>query len=202
MEDGDLEKMSLKFRLISLLSLMVLAIWGHRLFYFYQPSAQTSRIEALQVGDLIFRQGKGFWSPYFAGLNSVTGYSHVGVLIQESGDWYVLHADADDLAQVGGVQKTPLQQFQSEALTVSVRSNHMPKLQKQAFVRQLELMHGQQLKFDDNFEIHDGGNKVYCTEYVWLAAKRAGLDDLGEVVTVMGRDVIMVDSIYQSRWLN
>jgi hypothetical protein len=201
-EDGDLEKMSLKFRLIGLLSCLALAILGHRFFYFHQPSAQPSQFKSLHAGDLIFRQGKGLWSPYFAGLNSVTGFSHVGVLIQDGNDWYVLHADADDLSQVGGVQKTPLQQFQSEALTVSVKANHMPELQKQAFVRQLQLMHGQQLKFDDNFELHDGGNKVYCTEYVWLAAQRAGLDDLGEVVKVMGRDVIMVDSIYQSRWLN
>jgi hypothetical protein len=63
-------------------------------------------------------------------------------------------------------------------------------------------MHEQHLAFDSNFEINDNGSRVYCTEYVWLAAMRAGIKDLGEVITLMGKDLILVDSIYQSRWIN
>jgi len=194
--------MSLKARLIGLLSLVVLAIVGHRLFYFHQPIQDENPGVEARHGDLIFRQGKGVWSPYFAGVNSSTGFSHVGVVIQASDGLYVLHADADDLSQVGGVQQTPLSQFMAESLTVKVKANHMPEPMKQSFVRQLQLMFEQHLAFDGNFEIHDNGAKVYCTEYLWLAAQRAGVKDLGQVITIMGRDLILVDSIYQSHWIN
>jgi len=194
--------MSLRIGLISLLSVVALAIAGHRLFYFHQPlGMQVQGIEA-HHGDLIFRQGKGVWSPYFAGLNSSTGFSHVGVLIQSGEGFDVLHADADDISQVGGVQKTPLSQFVQESLTVKVKSNHMPQQLKDAFIRHLVPMHEQHLAFDSNFEINDNGSRVYRPEYVWLAAMRAGIKDLGEVITLMGKDLILVDSIYQSRWIN
>lgn len=189
-------------KVLSPLLLVVSAIMGGQLLYFSGTNEESKlEIEALH-GDFIFRQGKGLWSPYFAGLNSTTGFSHVGVVIGSSDSLHVLHADADDISQKGGVKKTPLQQFVNDSLTVSIKHNHMPDKMKVAFVKHLELMHEEQIEFDGDFDVHDNGEQVYCTEYLWIAALRAGVSDIGEVESILGKDLILVDSIYRSHWLN
>jgi hypothetical protein len=77
----------------------------------------------------------------------------------------------------------------------------MPASTKVNFLRQLESMEQQKLAFDGDFNLFDNGQKVYCTEYVWVAAQRAGVKDFGEVITVAGRSLILVDSFFQSHWV-
>ncbi len=190
-----------RWLLLVLVSSLAAAISWHRFEYFNQPNSHVLNLPDFQSGDLIFRQGKGLWSPYFAGLNSDTGYSHVGVLIKDENGFYVLHSDADDVSLMGGVQRTPLDEFLQGALKVEVKHNLMPASTKVNFLRQLESMEQQKLAFDGDFNLFDNGQKVYCTEYVWVAAQRAGVKDFGEVITVAGRSLILVDSFFQSHWL-
>lgn len=191
----------IRWLLLVLVSSLAAAISWHRFEYFNPPHSNAITLPDFQSGDLIFRQGKGLWSPYFAGLNSDTGYSHVGVLIKDEHGFYVLHSDADDVSLIGGVQRTPLNEFLQGALKAEVKHNLMPATTKANFLHQLESMERQKLAFDGDFNLFDGGQKVYCTEYVWLAAQRAGVTDFGEVITVAGRSLILVDSFFQSHWV-
>jgi hypothetical protein len=190
-----------RWLLLVLVTSLAAATALHRFVYFNSTHELALDLADCQSGDLIFRQGKGLWSPYFAGLNSDTGYSHVGVLVKDANGFAVLHADADDVSLQGGVQRTPMGEFLQGALKVEVRHNRMPQATKARFLHQLQAMEQLRLAFDGEFNLFDEGQKVYCTEYIWLAAQRAGVDDFGEVITVAGRSLILVDSFFHSPWV-
>jgi len=179
-----------------------LSIGVHRVIYLNSSPTKALSLSQIKSGDLIFRRGKGVWSPYFAGLNSKSGYSHLGVLVWDGQDVLVLHADADDLTVEGGAQSTALSRFMEDALRVEIRSNLMPEEAKSKFIDHLENMVRDRIPFDGNFDLEDQGTRVYCTEFIWLAAQRAGIFDFGEIVILAGREVILVDSFFHSGWLS
>ena len=202
MENGHQQKINLSrfflFVFVSILS----SIGIHRALYFNNTTAKALPISQIKSGDLIFRQGNGLWSPYFAGLNSESGYSHLGVLFRDGEEVFVLHADADDLTVEGGAQITALSVFITDSLRVKIMSNLMPEQSKTEFLHHLETMVRDAIPFDGNFDLEDRGTRVYCTEFIWLAAQRAGIFDFGEKINLAGREVILVDSFFHSRWLN
>lgn len=189
--------------LTTLISLCIL-VGVHRYLYFdvaSQPTISASISSRIKSGDLIFRQGKGLWSPYFAGLNTKTGFSHLGVIVHDGREHLVLHAAADDLSLVGGPESTPLDDFIANALKIEIRPNLMPGDTKDKFLRNLWLMIQDEIPFDDSFDLMDEGKKVYCTEYIWLAARRAGILDFGSATNLAGKKFILVDSFFNSKWI-
>ena len=154
--------------------------------------------EALSNGDIVFRVGNGFWTPFFVKANRRHGYSHVGVVIFENRLPYVLHAEADDVTLIGGIKKTFLNTFIAESTSYVIKKNKMPGREKAMFISELLKMQSLNLEFDDRFDVDDDGKKLYCTEFVWLAAKRAGLNNFGIIEAFFGKLFIFVDSIYES----
>ena len=166
-------------------------------------------VTELKQGDFVFRRGKGRWSPFFASGNPMTGLSHVGVIeivqypeqYPDSYTLYVLHADADDDSFEGGVQRTRLDVFLQESEFYEFRRNHMTGDQQVAFMRALRTAWHDQVPFDTRFTLEDNGERFYCTEYVWWAAKVAGVR-LAQPTRIMGVDVVTVDGIYASPLLS
>lgn len=155
----------------------------------------------LSSGDIVFRTGTSFWTPFFIQANKRYGYSHLGVVIFEKNIPYVLHAEADDLTLIGGIKKTLLDIFILESSSYIVKKNNMPSNLKAKFISELIKISYLNIEFDSNFDINDDGKKLYCTEYIWLAAKRAGLDNFGNIEFFHGKPFILVDSIYESSYL-
>lgn len=172
-------------------------------------SATESKIQVIDkidpsivTGDIIFRTGTGFWSPYFATLDDKNGYSHAGMLLKaSSGSWFVVHAEANDDGTDGVVKKTPLHEFVAGSKKFEIKNNNMSPVKKKTFVASVLNHLSQQTPFDNFFDIQDAGAKVYCTELIWLSAKIAGIDDFGSAVKIGGRDFITVDSVYHSSYL-
>jgi len=159
-------------------------------------------VRTAQAGDLVFRLGKSVWSPYFGGLNSFSGFSHVGVLIEVSPDLLaVVHAEADDDGQNGAVKLTSLNQFIHDSLTFEIKKNLMPSEQKQAFLLATRRHWLADTPFDAHFTLRDDAKSVYCTELVWHASQATAGYTMGDVETIAGRDIISVDSIYRSTFL-
>ena len=77
-------------------------------------------------GDIIFRVGKSFWTPFFVKANQRNGFSHLGVVIYDNEIPYVVHIESDDLNLEGGIKKTPLNIFISESSDYLVKKNIMP----------------------------------------------------------------------------
>jgi hypothetical protein len=163
---------------------------------------ETTIFPNIETGDIIFRLGTGFWSPFFASMNSITGFSHVGVaIVNENGSINVLHADADDFANNGGILETPINVFKKESKAFTVKKNNMPIETKNKFIKILLKMKQDSIGFDDGFTLDDNGQRVYCTEYLWIAARQAGEMHLGVKSLYAGRTVISVDSIYHAEIL-
>ena len=156
----------------------------------------------IETGDIVFRLGTGFWSPFFGSMNTVSGFSHVGVaIINEDGDVKVLHAESEDFSNKGGIQLTSIKLFKKESKAFSIKKNNMPLETKSKFVEILLNMKNQNVSFDDDFTLEDYGQRVYCTEYLWIAARKAGEMKLGVKSLYAGRTIISVDSIFQSEIL-
>lgn len=152
-----------------------------------------------QAGDLVFRLGKSLWSPYFGLLNSYSGFSHVGILVEASpGRLAVIHAEADDDGRNGWVKLTPLQQFIDDSTAFEIKRNRMPAAQKNGFVSAAIRHWLDATAFDDKFTLDDRGERLYCSELVWVASRTAAGDALGQVEVIAGREIISVDSIYRS----
>ena len=157
----------------------------------------------IETGDIIFRTGTGFWSPYFAQLDERNGYSHAGMLLKSGrGSWFVVHAEANDDGTDGVVKKTPFNEFIASSKKFEIKKNNMSATKKNIFIDSILKHLSQKTPFDNLFDIHDAGSKVYCTELIWLAAKVAGIYDFGVAVKINGLEFITVDSIYHSSFLS
>ena len=192
-----------------------IAIFFIATFFIYSTNSTKSNINyseiiekkiaqdysTLSSGDIVFRTGTSFWTPFFIKANKKYGYSHLGVVIFEKNIPYILHAEADDLTLIGGIKKTLLDIFISESSSYFVKKNNMPNNLKEKFISELIKISHLNIEFDSNFDINDDGKKLYCTEYIWLAAKRAGLDNFGNIEFFHGKPFILVDSIYESSYL-
>jgi hypothetical protein len=180
------------------------------LIFDLQENSFTSNIQNKEIykhhhklmnGDVVFRIGTGFWSPFFSKANKRNGFSHLGVIVIENEIPYILHAEADDLTLNGGIIKTRFDIFAAESLSFVVKKNNMPHESKELFILELKKMFNSNISFDSDFDLNDGGKKLYCTEFIWLAAKRAGFENFGKIELVLGKPFVLVDSIFESKLL-
>lgn len=160
------------------------------------PTSVTPR--ELRSGDLVFRTGRGRWSPVFARLNPLTGFSHVGVILNVGENrWVVAHAEADDFGNGGGIKISTLRGFLNDADRFEIRRSILPHATKEQFARMAWSAWEKSAPFDSEFRLDDNGDRVYCSEFIWRLSLSLGTQPLGRVETIFGRSVITVDSIYQ-----
>lgn len=153
--------------------------------------------EKLRLGDLVFRRGNGMWSGYFAGASGDDGYfSHVGVLVGGTGQWQVIHTEADDRTGIGGVRTDSLDHFLSEAHGVAVVR---PRLDAGLATQAAELAQQprwQAIPFDARFRLDDEGRAMYCTEWVQALVLAATGEDIARPRSYFGRiPVISIDDL-------
>ena len=139
----------------------------------------AEREAALREGDLVFRRGNGRWSGVFAGVSGEAGYfSHVGIAVRGVDAWQVVHSDADDDTGLGGVRTDSLGHFLADAHGVAVVR---PRLEPAQSARAVELARDpewQAIPFDARFRLDDGGEAMYCTEWVQALVLAATGEDI------------------------
>ncbi|MFR9503041.1 MAG: YiiX/YebB-like N1pC/P60 family cysteine hydrolase [Rikenellaceae bacterium] len=130
-------------------------------------------------GDIAFRRGYGVASEAVIMTNNRGSYSHVGVVVNYNGEWCVAHAvpyesdnRSDDRvycqpigeffssvkAQCGAIYRMDIDSVQLSAIELFVMS-HVEA----------------QTPFDHKYTLGDE-EKLYCSELVWCAYNRAGID--------------------------
>jgi len=161
-----------------------------------QPGAGALALADIspRAGDIILRQGTGFWGVVFARVNPRDRrFSHVGIVVEEEGRWRVVHAQADDLARAGMVREDDLEVF-----LAGVRRAALLRLDDEAAAGRVAhealAMHEAKLAFDFDFDL-EGVDAVYCSELAWRALT-AGLerDPLPVKPYLNGREAILVES--------
>lgn len=154
----------------------------------------------LAQGDLVFRRGRGFWSETFSD-KAGSNLSHVGVLIHDQEGWGVVHAEADDLSLIGGVQRTPLGLFLTGSALRHVRRIQMSEGARETFVQNIREHLRQQTPFDTSLSLEDNAARVYCSELIWSAAQHAGIE-LAQPRDLLGKSYITIDDLFFSPLLS
>jgi|LakMenE01Jun11ns_1017448.scaffolds.fasta_scaffold9863985_3 hypothetical protein len=154
----------------------------------------------LEQGDLVFRRGRGFWSETFSD-KAGSNLSHVGVLIHEQDGWGVVHAEADDLSLIGGVQLTPLDLFLTGSALRHVRRIQTSEVARETFVQNIRKHLRQQTPFDTSLSLEDNAARVYCSELIWSAALHAGIE-LARPRDLLGKSYITIDDLFFSPLLS
>ena len=154
----------------------------------------------LQQGDLVFRRGRGFWSETFSD-KAGSNLSHVGVLIHDQDGWGVVHAEADDLSLIGGVQRTPLALFLNGTALRHIRRIQMSEAAREKFVQNIREHLRRQTPFDTSLSLEDDASRVYCSELIWSAAQYAGIE-LARPRDLLGKSYITIDDLFFSPLLS
>lgn len=134
----------------------------------------------VRAGDLVFRRGTGVEGRVVTTLDRSTRYSHVGIVVDSAGgEWHVVHATPSEEGE--GPQKRlrydPVSEFfrtdrASEGGIYRVSCGDSCRV---IAVRAALGWHAAGVEFDNGFRMDDS-TKLYCSELVWAAYMRAGID--------------------------
>lgn len=158
----------------------------------------------LQSGDLIFRRGRDLMSGIVLAQREGTLFSHVGIIVRQGADVFVVHAiPADGAAPVSGVVKEPLSSFAAGDLASAVAIYRAPLTAAQRQAVQAYALRQVGKPFDTDFAMSDD-SRLYCTELA-VKALYAGGQKLLELETitvpVVAEPVIAPDALAAHRVL-
>ncbi|MCG8457802.1 MAG: hypothetical protein MI919_16120 [Holophagales bacterium] len=148
--------------------------------------SSTSRADTVPSdvvpGDVIFRRGRSWNSRAVLLADAGSRYSHVGLAIAGLGGPWVVHATPVGPGTTGGVVREPIRDFLSPeravewgVFRVAGRASYELGL---AAADAASAMADRHIGFDDAFDLTDG-SQLYCTELVWRAYRKAGVDLVG-----------------------
>jgi len=134
---------------------------------------------ALKNGDIVFRKGRSMESRVVLITDRSSSYSHVGVIYMLNEIPYVIHTVPDESEIcVDYVKMEKLSVFFSSE-NASIGSVFRLKEQYANFAKLAALTaksyFDDKFIFDDAFDLRSE-NKLYCTELVWRAYQKVGID--------------------------
>lgn len=153
------------------------AALGAALFSICALAGAQVRLPAqAQAGDLVFRQGTEAVSHMVRAIDQQGLFSHVGMLVGESGAWQVIHATPSERAgQPDAVVLDSLDFFLAPERTRAFALHHVVQADTAARRQAVAWALAQQGRpFQVQAQVP--GNGIYCTTLVWQAWQRNGLD--------------------------
>lgn len=140
----------------------------------FQLNSLSLDPSSLRNGDLIFRRVDGPTRRFISGLGADDVYSHVGLVQVHAGQVSVIHVTPGDDLAASVVRAETVESFVAIADAVGVyRLSQPDATAEKAVYFALEWI--DQIQFDFEFDLTTA-DRLYCTEMVWLAYERAGLD--------------------------
>ncbi len=150
--------------------------------------------EGVRRGDLVLRLGSGTWTRYFRQTSARDPrFSHVGIVVTNAPNAWVVHSEADETTGVGGVWCQDWKGFCEPALDCAVwRLSEDPEAAER-LARAAEARLG--VPFDVEFNLSET-NALYCTEFVRTVVNEAlGEERIGTSRT-RGVVFVAVDNCY------
>ncbi|NTV61543.1 MAG: hypothetical protein HGA77_09600 [Chlorobiaceae bacterium] len=154
-------------------------------------------VSVCRDGDLVFRYGNGFWSPYFrdASLKDKR-FSHTGVITFRNRRPWVVHSDAHSLTGVGNVRLERLEDFLSDASDFAFFRLHVPQGMRERIAAVASSYLGR--PFDPAFDAEDD-SRLYCSELVMHAVNEACGRSVILPTVVNGKTVVAIDDCYRDK---
>ena len=135
--------------------------------------------DQLCEGDLVFRRGRNMTSNFIVAKDSYN-YSHIGLLHKSDSGWCVIHAVNDEPDFKGDFDRVKIDRietfFSVERASAGAIAHSFIDDSTAAAISQAALQHVMDsVRFDDDFRLEDN-SKVYCTEFIHILYKGAGID--------------------------
>ncbi len=170
-------------------------------------SSEGLPTESLRDGDLVFRRGTGLTSQVVLAADKSGAYSHVGILKQEAGKWFVIHAvpgEPDYKGDEDRVKMEPIEKFFAKERASSgavMRVANAREAASKAAQHALSMFRAGVL-FDHEYDLTDT-MKMYCTELIDHVYRKEGIDlpegRLSRInVPVLRGDYLLPNDIAQS----
>ncbi|MGF1530862.1 MAG: YiiX/YebB-like N1pC/P60 family cysteine hydrolase [Puniceicoccaceae bacterium] len=165
-----------------------------------QKAEAGVRLPDVQSGDFVARNAGGTWSRFFASISETDRrFSHIGIAVELSGEFWVIHSKGDDWTGIGSVRRERLSDFigmngeASVAWGVFRRKGEAASGLKAA-MRALEWEQAE-IEFDSAFDLADA-SRLYCTEMIWRAyLESSGVDLVPAKRVLDGREIISIDCL-------
>lgn len=190
------------FRTVTVITFVVLfvaALFFFIVYHFQKPSVNGRFQEesagrnavklcldtaGLRAGDLIFRKGTSNGSRIITTLYPAP-YSHAGLLWRSVRGWQVVHAvEEPEGGYPAGVVCEPLAVFTSSEYAVAVGTArvHCDAATASKAVAEALKMAAGHIPFDTDYNLNDS-SRMYCTELIYRAYLKAGVDLLASIRT-------------------
>jgi hypothetical protein len=155
----------------------------------------TRRTSACQDGDLVFRYGNGFWSPYFRDASPVhKRFSHAGVIVFRNGLPWVMHAEANSLTGVGKAHMVTLEEYLAEASDYAFFRLDAPRILRARIAAVAVSYTGR--PFDTSFDTQEA-SKLYCSELVMHAVNEGCGHPVIRPSVIRGISIVTIDDCYR-----
>ncbi len=176
-------------------------------FYFLYPSQKTltyyteSDEIAFKSGDLILRRGKSFISQMVLLNDKKSEYSHIGIVVLQDSTPWVVHAVPGE-AKKGEPEYIKMETVKSflcvdksaDFAVFSPKEKYRNAAEKAA--QHAREYYKQKILFDASFSLEDD-SRLYCTELIWRAYQKAGIN-LAEQYTTVKSPLFNGDIIFPS----
>jgi hypothetical protein len=134
----------------------------------------------LQEGDLVFRRGLSIASRVVLAADKEGGYSHVGIIVKDSTNWYVIHAvpgETDKEYPIEIIKKETLPKFfaPEKAAAGAIFRLDTCEVFGCLAAQKAKILFDRKLLFDHDYDLKDS-TKMYCTELIYFAYNYAGID--------------------------
>lgn len=152
-------------------------------------------VSACRDGDLVFRYGNGFWSPYFRDASTLhKRFSHAGVIVLRNGLPWVVHSDAHGMTGIGNVHLVRLDDFLSGSSDYAFYRLDAPGNVRLRIAEAASSYIGR--PFDTEFDTDDD-SKLYCSELVMRAVNDACGQPVIRPSLIHGKSVVAIDDCYR-----
>jgi len=134
----------------------------------------------LLEGDIVFRRGSSIASRVVLAAEKESGYSHVGVIVKDSLNWWIIHAvpgETDKENPEERIKKETFSQFFAPDRAVAGAIFRLDTNEYIGYLaaQKAKILFERKVLFDHNYDLEDS-LKMYCTELIYFVYNYAGID--------------------------
>lgn len=155
----------------------------------------------LKAGDVVFRRGGGFTSQVVLVADRKGNYSHTGIVVEAEGKTMIVHAVPGEHDFDGDVDRvkmdTPERFFSSEYASIGEICRSADSLAAINAALEAYNIYKRNVLFDHDYNDADT-TKMYCTELVVHAFKKAGVTLVGPERHEVRLPILRINCIFPS----